>query len=77
MDAPVGGEEALEAIRNEATVKHFPVIAVAASAMKCNREEILTRGFNDYISKPIDRAMLEGTIREHLYESEQPHNTGD
>ncbi len=71
------GFKALEAVRNEATVKHFPVIAVTASAMKCNREEILIRGFNDCISKPIDRAMLEGTIREHLYESEQPHNTGD
>jgi signal transduction histidine kinase/DNA-binding response OmpR family regulator/HAMP domain-containing protein len=71
------GFKALEAIRNEDALKHVPVIAVTASAMKGNREEILVRGFDGYISKPIDRVVLERTIKENLYGLEWPHDTGD
>jgi CheY-like chemotaxis protein len=66
------GFEALDAIRNEDALKHIPVIAVTASAMKGSREEILAHGFDGYISKPIDQKLLEETIKEKLFGHEQP-----
>ncbi len=60
------GIEALVVIRADAALSHIPVIAVTASAMKGNREEILAHGFNGYVSKPIDYHLLEQAIREVL-----------
>ena len=56
----------LTALRNDETVRHIPVVAVTASAMKGNREEILAHGFDAYISKPIDHDTLMKTLRELL-----------
>ncbi len=47
------GIEALEALRADVALRDIPVIAVTASAMSGNRDEILARGFDHYISKPI------------------------
>ena len=63
----IDGFQALEAIRNEGTLKHIPVIGLTASAMKGNREEILAHGFDSYISKPIDEKRLEETIKEQVF----------
>ena len=60
------GFDTLDAIRNDATLRHTPVIAVTASAMKGTREEILARGFDNYISKPIDHDTLHRTLHELL-----------
>jgi CheY-like chemotaxis protein len=35
-----------------------PVLAVTAYAMKEDRERVLRAGFNSYIAKPIDSALL-------------------
>lgn len=61
------GFTVLDAIRREEHLKHIPVIAVTARAMKGDREEILSYGFNGYLSKPVDGALLELTIKEVLY----------
>ena len=61
------GFTVLDAIRKEEHLKHIPVIAVTARAMKGDREEILSYGFNGYLSKPVDGALLEQTIHEVLY----------
>ena len=60
------GFAALAEIRNDPSLCDIPVIAVTASAMKGNREEILARGFDGYISKPIDLDTLKSTLREFL-----------
>jgi signal transduction histidine kinase/CheY-like chemotaxis protein len=57
----------LDAIRREEHLKRIPVIAVTARAMKGDREEILSYGFNAYLSKPVDGSLLEQTINEVLY----------
>jgi signal transduction histidine kinase/CheY-like chemotaxis protein/CHASE3 domain sensor protein len=57
----------LDAIRREDHLKRIPVIAVTARAMKGDREEILSYGFNAYLSKPVDGALLERTMNEVLY----------
>jgi CheY-like chemotaxis protein len=58
------GFAALSAIRKDDSLRHIPVIAVTASAMSGNREEILKHGFDGYISKPVDSDELMRTVRE-------------
>jgi len=68
------GFKALAAIREDSALCRIPVIAVTASAMKGNREEILARGFDGYIAKPVDHVLLLRTMRE-LLETDR-ENTG-
>ncbi|MCJ7737024.1 MAG: response regulator, partial [Anaerolineae bacterium] len=63
----MNGIQALDAIRKDSALRHIPVIALTASAMMGDREEILKHGFDGYISKPIVGGVLEQTIREKLY----------
>lgn len=60
------GLEALAAIRADETMRHIPVIAATASAMKGDRETILAHGFDGYISKPIDAELLKKILHEAL-----------
>jgi CheY-like chemotaxis protein/anti-sigma regulatory factor (Ser/Thr protein kinase) len=60
------GIEALREIRKDETLRHIPVFAVTASAMKGDRETILAHGFDGYISKPIDAALLKQTLQTAL-----------
>jgi len=45
-------------IREHPTFYQIPVLAVTAYAMKEDRERVLEAGFNSYIAKPIDSAVL-------------------
>jgi signal transduction histidine kinase/DNA-binding response OmpR family regulator len=63
----MSGIEVLVAIRQDAALRHIPVVAVTASVMKGERENILAHGFDAYIPKPIDEALLQRTIRAQLY----------
>ena len=58
------GFAALAALRKDEALRHIPVVAVTASAMVGDREEILAHGFDGYISKPIDEKVLLQTLRE-------------
>ncbi|MFH0729848.1 MAG: response regulator [Pseudomonadota bacterium] len=60
------GFEALAEIRENEALRHIPVVAVTASAMKGDREAVLARGFDRYISKPIDAELLRNTLDEVL-----------
>jgi CheY-like chemotaxis protein len=60
------GIKALREIRQDEILRHIPVIAVTASAMKGDRGTILAHGFDGYISKPIDAELLKKTLREAL-----------
>ncbi len=61
------GYAALAAIREDEDLRDIPVVAVTASAMKGDQETILSRGFDGYVSKPIDAQMLKTTIEKVLY----------
>ena len=60
------GFKVFDEIRKEKSMKHVPIIAVTARAMKGDREQILAHGFDDYISKPIDPDDFDETINKWI-----------
>ncbi|HRO66647.1 MAG TPA: response regulator, partial [Pseudobdellovibrionaceae bacterium] len=58
------GFEAVRRLREKDYRK--PIVALTAHAMKGDRELCLEKGFSDYLSKPINREELLGTIRKQL-----------
>lgn len=58
MDGIAACKAIREGTRNRAT----PVIAVTAHAMSGERDRLLSKGMDDYLTKPIDEAKLKRTI---------------
>jgi two-component system cell cycle response regulator DivK len=52
------GFAAIQRIREHPKFYQVPVLAVTAYAMREDRERVLGAGFNGYIAKPIDSAVL-------------------
>jgi signal transduction histidine kinase/CheY-like chemotaxis protein len=51
---------------------HVPIIAMTANAMVGDREKCLASGMDDYMSKPLNRALLEQTLRKWIPEGRPP-----
>ena len=60
------GVDAIKILRSNDTTKHIPIIAATAYAMKGDREQLLSQGFDAYISKPIRVKNFLNTIEEIL-----------
>ncbi|MEO8397609.1 MAG: response regulator, partial [Chloroflexota bacterium] len=59
------GPDAAQQIRRELPVKSLPrIIATTAHALTGDRENLLARGMDDYISKPVHLKELENKLRE-------------
>ena len=55
------GHAAREILNADASTRQIPIIAVTSSAMKGDREKLLSAGFDGYISKPLDiKELLRG-----------------
>ena len=61
------GFEVCSTLKQDEELRHIPVIALTARAMKGDRADILSRGFDGYLSKPVDAELLEQTIWRTLY----------
>ena len=60
------GINALGELKRDATTREIPVIAVTASVMPMEREEILAAGFDGYQGKPISVKSLLAEVRSLL-----------
>jgi two-component system cell cycle response regulator DivK len=60
------GVSALRLLKADPVTEHIPVIAVTASVMPMEREEILAAGFDGYQAKPISVKELTKEVRDHL-----------
>jgi len=63
MDMDLGndqmdGAELLQVVRKTSGFEQIPVVATTAYSMKGDRERFLEQGFDDYLSKPIDKHEL-------------------
>lgn len=62
----VSGLEVTGWIKKDDEIKHIPVIAVTAFAMKGDEQKILEGGCQDYIAKPISVANFLEVVEKHL-----------
>ncbi|TAN52775.1 MAG: response regulator [Methylococcaceae bacterium] len=65
------GFEATRMIRQGLGITHLPIIAITAHALASEREKSLDAGMNDFLTKPIDSALLLRTIQRWLVAATQ------
>jgi two-component system, cell cycle response regulator DivK len=61
----IDGTEAMRRIRAHPVSRELPVVAVTAFAMRADREQVSSAGFDGYIEKPISIRALPGVVRRH------------
>ncbi len=73
------GEEAFRLIRSHKDGPNIdtPVICLTADAVVGARERYLSKGFDDYLTKPIDSTYLEKMLEKYLPKDKVKHNTYD
>lgn len=71
------GLDATRAIRRHerAMGRHTPIVAMTAHAMQGDRDECLAAGMDDYVSKPVQSALLFATIERVLAHSSSEEET--
>lgn len=62
----ISGLEVTKRIKADVDIRHIPIIAVTAFAMKDDEEKILRAGCEAYISKPISIADFLSAVRRFL-----------
>ncbi|MEL6318040.1 MAG: response regulator [Pseudomonadota bacterium] len=62
----VSGLEVTKWLKEDESLRHIPVIAVTAFAMKGDEQRIRDGGCEAYISKPISVASFVDTVKAHL-----------
>lgn len=61
--------EEIKAQERPSKIGRMPIIALTALAMEGDREYILERGLDDYLSKPLTREKLEYVLQKYLHVS--------
>jgi len=59
------GVTALKMIKNSVLNENTPIIAVTAHALSEEKDKLLEEGFSDFVTKPIDEAMLRHSLYEY------------
>jgi two-component system sensor histidine kinase BarA len=67
------GISALKNIKAMTFNENTPIIAVTAHALKEEKDKLLKLGFDSYMTKPIDEAMLRHCIYEYCDLTQPPH----
>ncbi|KKO44408.1 histidine kinase [Arsukibacterium ikkense] len=71
------GISACQRIRQSSLNEHTPIIAVTAHAVAGERARLLSLGFNEFLSKPLDDKMLHYTLQEFCPLIGQSHTDND
>ena len=61
------GYEVTLRLRAEPHLRHVPIVAITAKAMKGDRQKCIDAGASDYIAKPVDTDQLLSLMRVWLY----------
>ncbi|MBO4903465.1 MAG: response regulator [Lachnospiraceae bacterium] len=72
----MSGEETLAEMVRLEILNNTPVIALTADAIIGAREEYITKGFTDYISKPVKYEILEAVLKEYIPKEKQLSPSG-
>jgi CheY-like chemotaxis protein/signal transduction histidine kinase/HAMP domain-containing protein len=67
MMPEMDGYETMQVIRQNASFRRLPIIALTAKAMKGDREKCLEAGASDYLAKPVNTEQLLSTLRMWLH----------
>ncbi len=62
----ISGLELTQMLKADGELKHIPVIAVTALAMKGDEQKFLEAGCDDYVAKPISVTGFLTTVSKHL-----------
>lgn len=62
----ISGLDITRWLKEDAELRHIPVVAVTAFAMKGDEQKIREGGCEDYISKPISVTNFIETVQKHL-----------
>ncbi|SFV62630.1 BarA sensory histidine kinase (= VarS = GacS) [hydrothermal vent metagenome] len=65
MDGLEATSEILD-YENDEEVKHVPIVALTANALKGDKERFLEAGMDEYISKPLETAELMAVLNKYL-----------
>ncbi len=58
MMPEMDGCEAIGEIKGDPMLRHIPLVALTAKAMRSDKENLLAVGADDYLSKPVDYEVL-------------------
>ncbi|MFN6995889.1 MAG: response regulator [Aquincola tertiaricarbonis] len=72
----MSGIDVARALRADVRTAHVPLLAVTASAMRGDRERLMSMGFDGYASKPIDPKTFNGWIEGFLRPAAAPGDAG-
>ena len=64
----IGATKKIIEYENINKLKHTPIIALTANALKGDRERFLEAGMDEYLSKPVDRKKLIAILSEFIKE---------
>ena len=62
----VSGEDVTAWIKSDDEIRHIPIIAITAFAMKGDEERIRSKGWEAYLSKPISVSKFVETVRTYI-----------
>jgi two-component system, cell cycle response regulator DivK len=62
----IDGTEAMRRIRAHPGSRELPVVVVTAFAMRADREQVSSAGFDGYIEKPISTRALPEVVRRYV-----------
>jgi CheY-like chemotaxis protein len=58
----MSGHEATRQVRRRFKAEELPIVALTAAALLSERDEALSAGMNDFLTKPIDAPRLRATL---------------